>query len=228
VNDYTVTTPRGNPARLAARDQTSDLAVIGSSFGGVAGAGLVDEYELASLHLSGRFVDVGAHIGSVSIAVLLDNPEATATLVEPIPENLDAIRANLAANGLTDRATVIAGAVGTNAITYLFEGDELAATNRYIGNLTVAPKRGSTRIKVRRVTLADLTADGPIAALKVDCEGGEWALFAEPDILDIPIVFGEYHGNPGQEGILAIFGKTHRVTFDRLGGSAGNFRAVRR
>ena len=70
---YALHTPRGNPAHLEARDQTSDLSVIGSTFAGVAGSGLVDEYGLADLHITGRFVDVGAHVGSVAVAVLLDH-----------------------------------------------------------------------------------------------------------------------------------------------------------
>lgn len=220
-----VFSPRGHPAHFEVRDQTSDLSVVGSTFSGVAGAGLVDEYGLAGLHITGRFVDVGAHIGSVAIAVLLDNPAATALLVEPIPENITAITTNLAANGLLNRADILVGAVGTNAISYGYEGDEHAITNRYIGNLAVVPQRNATRITVRRVTLSDLL---PCAAMKLDCEGGEWALFAEPGITDIPLVFGEYHGQPGAEGVLARFGKTHEVTFSHIDRVAGNFRAVAR
>lgn len=219
-----LTTPRGHRAVLHVREGTSDLSVAGSTFAGVAGSPLVDEYGLADTHITGRFVDVGAHIGTVTIAVLLDNPEATALLVEPIPENISVIVENLAANGLLDRAQILTGAVGTNAITYGFRGSELATTNRYIGNLTVAPQRGSKRIEVRRVTLADLL---PAAAMKVDCEGGEWALFADPAITTVPIIFGEYHSGPGAEGVLATFNKTHRVEFASMA-ATGNFRAVAR
>lgn len=225
MDDIEVTTPRGNPAKLGARAQTSDLAVIGSTFRGVAGSGLVDEYGLAETWIGGRFVDVGAHVGAVTVAVLLDNPDATALCVEPIPENISVIAANLAANGLGDRATILPGAVGTNRISYMHEGSETASTNRYIGNLNVSPMRGTERITVRQITLSELL---PCVAMKVDCEGGEWALFADPRITEIPLVFGEYHGKPGAEGVLAVFGKTHRVTFSDMGLSTGNFRAVAR
>lgn len=216
-------TPRGNPAVLHVRDGTSDLAVAGSTFAGVAGSGLVDEYGLADTHIKGRFVDVGAHIGTVTIAVLLDNPEATALLVEPVPENVSAIVANLAANGLLDRAQILTAAVGTNAISYGYRGSEVARTNRYIGNLNVVPQRGATRIEVRRVTLVDLL---PAAAMKVDCEGGEWALFADPAITSVPLVFGEWHGGPGQAGIMETFNVTHHLTFTLSDGGTGNFRAM--
>lgn len=216
-------TPRGRPAVLHYRDDTSDLAVLGSHFAGVVGSPLVDEYGLADLHLSGRFVDVGAHIGAVTVAILLDNPDATAICIEPIPENAELVRANLAANGLDGRAQVLQGAVGTNAITYDFSSDR---TNRYIGNLTVSPKRQpAKRIRVRMVTPSEFL---PAEAVKFDCEGGEWAVIADPALLRVRTVFGEFHGQPGQPGILAAFGKTHKVTFDRIGGAAGNFRAVAR
>jgi FkbM family methyltransferase len=224
VTTHTLTTPRGRPAQLEAREGTSDLSVLGSTFAGVAGSGLIDEYQLADTEIVGRFVDVGAHIGSVTIAVLLDNPEATALLVEPIPENISAITANLAANGLLDRAQILIGAVGTDTIHYGFEGSEVATTNRFIGNLNI-PLRASQVAKVRHVTLSDLL---PCAAMKMDCEGGEWSLLADPRIAEIPLIFGEYHGNPGAVGITNALAKTHRVTFQDMTLSTGNFRAVAR
>lgn len=221
-----VFTPRGAPAQLSVRDGTSDLAVAGSTYRGVAGGGLVDEYGLADFHTNGRFVDVGAHIGSVGIAVLLDNPQATAVFVEPIPENLEVLRDNLARNGLEDRATVLDGAVGTGTITYNFGGGEFADTNRYIGNLNVpATRHSGITLNVRRRTLAELL---PCEAMKLDCEGGEWALFADPLIASVPYVFGEYHGVPGAEGVLEAFRGSHHVEFTSIGQAAGNFRAVAR
>lgn len=217
-------TPRGNPATLQARVNTSDLSVIGSTFRGVAGSGLVDEYGLADTYITGRFVDVGAHVGSVAVAVLLDNPDATALLVEPIPENIRVIEANLTANGLVDRAEVLAGAVGTDTIHYGFMGSEMAATNRFIGNLNI-PLRATKTAKVRHLTLSDLL---PCAAMKLDCEGGEWSLLADPRIVEVPLIFGEYHGAPGAVGVTNALGKTHRVTFQDMTLSTGNFRAVAR
>ena len=205
MSTYTLTTPRGKTAYLEARDGTSDLAVLGSVFAGVAGSGLVDEYDLASLHVTGRFVDVGAHIGSVTIAVLLDNPDASAVCVEPIPENIDVLRANLRANGLTDRATVIEGAFGTDTINY-----------GYVGSKTAT---------VRQLELADIL---PADAIKLDCEGGEWAVLADPLIVTVPTIFGEYHGNPGSVGVTNALGRTHRITFADMTLSTGDFRAVER
>lgn len=209
---------------MLVRPGTSDLAVVGSTFADVAGAGLVDEYGLAGLHVEGRFADVGAHIGSVTVAVLLDNPGATAVCVEPVPENADVLRRNLQANGLADRAEVVEAAFGATAVHYGFSGDEVAVTNRFIGNLNI-PARVESVARVREATLDDVL---PAEALKTDCEGGEWALLADPRIAQVPTVLGEYHGRPGPEGVLAALGATHDVTFSDAGGWAGNFRAVAR
>lgn len=226
--DYPLRTPRGVPAVLEARDDTSDLAVIGSSFAGVAGSGLVDEYGLASLYISGRFVDVGAHVGAVTVAVLLDNPDATAVCVEPIPENVEVLRANLAHNGLTDRTTVIEGAVGTRTVHYNWSGTETLETNRFISNGSGTVFGGEwphETLTVRRVPLRELL---PADAMKLDCEGGEWLLFRERGIAKVPLIFGEYHGEPGPDGVTAALGKTHEVTFGQIDEMAGAFRAVRR
>jgi FkbM family methyltransferase len=227
-DDYQLRTPRGNPVVLSARDDTSDLSVIGSTFAGVAGSGLVDEYNLRDTYITGRFVDVGAHVGSVTIAVLLDNPDATAICVEPIPENVAMLRENLRLNGLEDRATVIEGAVGTDTVYYRFKGTEHLETNRFIANgtgIVFGERQSSEAITVRKVALSELL---PAAAMKLDCEGGEWALFKERAIRSVPLIFGEYHFGEGQPGVTKALGKTHAVEFNHVGDGAGNFRAVAR
>jgi hypothetical protein len=141
IQTYRLTTPRGNSALLACRDDTSDLAIAGSVFGGVAGSPLVDEYDLGAEYITGVFVDVGAHIGAVTVAVLLDNPQARAICVEPIPDNVGVLRQNLELNGLTERATVIAAAVGTKTVRMG------SGTERYVANMRapLAPRRASPR-----------------------------------------------------------------------------------
>ena len=228
TNDYPLRTPRGVPVTMEARDDTSDLSVIGSTMWGVAGSGLVDEYKLAALHITGRFVDVGAHVGSVVVAVLLDNPGTTAICVEPIPENVAVLRHNLELNGLAQRAEIIEGAVGTDTVYYNFEGTEHLVTNRFISNNTgmvFGQTWTSQELKVRRVELAELL---PCDAMKLDCEGGEWALFADKAIKQVPLMFGEYHYGGGPTELVKLLKRTHTVTFEHIGDVAGNFRAVAR
>lgn len=212
---FPLTTPRGAPAVIHARDGTSDLATAGSVFAGVAGSPLVDEYGLRGTHIRGTFLDIGAHIGTVTVAVLLDNPDATAVCVEPLPENVMQIEENLAANGLTERATVMQAAFGTASVAYGH------GHSWYIGNIG----GGSERVvAVPQVRLADLPkAD----AIKTDCEGGEWALLADRGIRRVPLIFGEYHLH-GPDRIRKALGKTHDVTVTETGEGFGLFRAVRR
>ena len=74
-------TPGGNTAWLRARTSTNDGAVAQAILG-------EDEYRLASYYpLTGWMLDIGAHIGTVAIAVALDNPDAKVVAVEALPDN---------------------------------------------------------------------------------------------------------------------------------------------
>jgi len=66
------------------------------------------EGQPAPIHL----IDVGANIGTITIPALKRGLLKTATAIEPHPHNLRLLRANIALNGLEDRVTVLAQAVG--------------------------------------------------------------------------------------------------------------------
>jgi FkbM family methyltransferase len=63
--------------------------------------------------LSGEdtIVDIGAHIGTTSIAALTNHGFTRAVAVEPDPAHLPLLRANVALNGLHDRVQVVAAAM---------------------------------------------------------------------------------------------------------------------
>lgn len=218
-----VRTPRGAPCRIAVRDETTDLATVGSTFW--LWGKLVDEYGLKDRHFDGVFLDVGAHIGTVSTAVLLDNPDASVIAVEPLAENLALIAETINANGLWTRLWVMPGAVGSSAIRY---GPGI---HRYIANITGAD--GET-VEVPEITLRDILDEAkeqfpgkPVQALKTDCEGGEWALFDSPDIGEVPLIFGEFHGR-GSAYLTALLRKTHEVQILSEDSGTGLFEAVRK
>src|SRR5690349_6287046 len=71
-----------------------------------------DEYHLADFHGSGWAVDVGGYLGGVAISLALDNPELRVLVIEPVPDNIRLIRENIERNDLTERVTLIEGAVG--------------------------------------------------------------------------------------------------------------------
>lgn len=210
-----VHSPRGRMVTLHYREGTSDLATIGSTFRlwGI----LHDEYQLGDIRTDGLLVDVGGHVGSVAVAFLVDNPSARAVAVEPLPENVEMIARNAESAGVADRLDIIAGAFGTTTVAYGH------IDHRYVGNITGAS--GET-VTVEQVSLAGLIAEhGPVEVLKTDCEGGEWALLAEPEVADIPLIIGEYH-SLGPDALHDLLDATHEVTADS--GPTGNFRAVRR
>lgn len=220
-----VQTKRGNDGQINVRDGTSDLSLALGSFSNHWAVG-GDEYGLADLHISGVFVDIGAHIGVVSLAVLLDNPEATAILVEPFPENLGMARETMAANGLSERCTFIQAAVGRRDITY--GGED--ADDRFVGN--IGSHDGPT-IRAELVTLPQLVKmAGHIAALKTDCEGGEWAFLRSKAVADVDLIFGEWHGSSsnrdGSSRLHRLLDRTHDIVAFSDDGGVGLFRAVRR
>lgn len=61
------------------------------------------------------FVDIGANIGTQTIYALAFGGFDRAVCFEPMPANLDFLRANLALNNLSDRVIVIGAAVGAQA-----------------------------------------------------------------------------------------------------------------
>lgn len=188
----TWTGPGGVTLTLETRPDTNDWNVCQSVIGH-------DEYGFGPLApLTGTAVDVGAHIGSASVALLALNPDLRVVAIEPIPENAALLRQNLAPYG--DRAIVLerAAGEGDQTIAYGYTGDdEFARIHRFIGNTHVPAGTGYTTVTVPGVTLADLVRDyGPITLIKMDCEGCE-AGFLEDELLeDIPHVVGEIHYGP--------------------------------
>ena len=231
-----VETPRGHLVRLHYRDETSDLATIGSTFR--LWGKLEDEYHLADLQIAGTFVDIGAHVGSVVIAVLADNPEATGIAVEPLPENCKVIRASAESAGVADRLMIIEGAIGTGKaveVGYDFDGDEYLQNHRFIGGMLAGLETARKRITVPVVTLAQLVkmAGGEIAAMKLDCEGCEWIAFRSKAVAKVRTIVGEWHDwaidyQDSVSRLRSLLGATHDITvLDDYGGT-GIFRAVAR
>ena len=100
-------TPGGHPVKMTYRRDTTDWNTVSACLRNPMGAtwDSGDEYHLPR-GLAGWALDLGAHIGAVTIGLLMDNPDLRVLAIEAVPENAELIKANLALNGLTDRAIV--------------------------------------------------------------------------------------------------------------------------
>ena len=227
-------TPAGNVARITYRRDTSDWNTVSACLRNPYGGG--DEYHLPS-GLSGWGLDVGAHIGSVTIGLLLDNPDMRVVAIEAVPPNVELIRQNLEQNGLTGRCVLLAGAAwkgrGSIDVEYGYTGSEFVESHRFIGSITpwIDAPGGKDHASVPRYGLKDALAytkgEGFVWA-KSDCEGCEFPFFRGPLLAKVGTIEGEWHERDGTpEQFAEQLGKTHEVTYAQGIGS-GPFRAVRR
>lgn len=235
---HTFTTPRGQPAKMTLR---TDLAGNLSGFSDWNTVSSVmqphDEYGLASVTISGRAADIGAHIGAVTVALLLDNPGCFVIAVEPVPDNVAILRTNLADNGLTNRCQVWEGAAGkgkTTTIRYGASHTESAIHHAYIGNTGLVYKgKPDYPHETAKVPVFGPADFGSLDLMKIDCEGGEWGFFSL-GMPDCPLIVGEAHSvgsHRGDDipGVLSAYDVTlsgNRSDIE-AGGTCG-FRAVRR
>lgn len=178
-----------------------------------------DEYGLRSLPEAGTVVDVGGYLGGVGIGYAVDHRDARVWIVEPLAANCDLIRKNIDMNELGARVTLIEAAADEpgakrTRVLWDFGDDESAHHHRFVGNSTIATH--SERHQSQDVACIDLPAlvrlaGGHIDLLKIDCEGGEYALFAK-GAADVGIIVGEQH--EGFARLADLLSGTHDVFND--------------
>lgn len=215
-------TPRGATVTLNFRADTNDADVLRSCLN-------EDEYGLRDLYLSGHALDVGAHIGGASVALLVDNPDLMLICLEPVIENEALLIRNLVAAGVRHRALLpmmAAGGEGEHTLDYsvLYHGSESAARHSFVANQTMPADTFSERRTASATSLSEVTALwGDLSFAKIDCEGCEYAFLDSPALRRVERIRGEYH-----RGRLAtLLEATHAVTYDGDEG-VGLFYAIRR
>ena len=229
MNTIEVRSPKGNRITLCHREGTSDLSTIGSTW--ELWGKLEDEYGLGSLPtLTGTAIDIGAHIGSVTFALLADHPDLHVTAVEPLTDNCRVMAASADLNGWTDRLTIIHGAIApgeTADVGYNFRGSDNLVNHRYIGGMTLGVDSEHDIETVPAVTLSSLIGDGS-PFLKVDCEGCEFDLLGDKAIGKVDRIVGEGHPKDWLIRVRKLLRKTHVVTVISDFGGPGTFSAVHR
>ena len=215
------------PVKTITRENTSDLSMFAASM--TLWGRTADEYKLSELpDLEGVALDIGAHIGSVTLALLADHPGLRVIAVEPLVDNANLLREMLAENGWTDRCEVIVGAIAkgkTAQIAWDFSETDYLVAQRYIGGLGLGTLGTHEMVEVPALKMRNLvTADTVFA--KLDCESCEWEAFRDPAVLAIPWVVAEGHGDNWEAKARKVFEATHTVTVLEDHDGTGVFRAV--
>lgn len=202
-------TPHGRPYLMAVRPGTSDWNTANASARGN------DEYGIPT-GLSGWAMDIGAHIGAVSVPLLLDNPDLRVIAIEGLPENVAMLFDNLRLNGVEDRALIIhalAGVEGEGTIHYGKDGE-----HDYIGSTFPGEAHGRG-ISIHGVTLRGAMlqrgpeSDKPIEWMKIDCEGCEYAFLESAWLAAVKWITGECHQSADR--LEEILGITHEVAWPK-------------
>jgi FkbM family methyltransferase len=220
-------TRNGMMVRALVRDETTDWNTVAACVN-------EDEYGLSERSWSGVALDIGAHIGGATLALLADNPELRVVAVEALPANAELLRENVALNGFDDRVTIHGAAASCYSrptlVAYGATDNESDRWHRFIGgNVWRNGPRGE-QVEVPGVTLEQIVAEvGEIAVMKIDCEGCEWDFLASPALASVVEIRGEGHPTAGHtlSDIRGMLEATHDVTFDEAQ-TWGPFRAVRR
>jgi FkbM family methyltransferase len=135
-------------------------------------------------------VDVGAHIGGVSVILATLHPDIRIVAYEPSSSNFAMLSANLRENGITNVTPVrqaVMGEPGELTLTW---------TSKATAGSTVGLSDAARRAReaggwqsevVQCVTLDDVFATHGIdrcSWLKLDCESAEWGIVAKTGVLE--------------------------------------------
>lgn len=225
-------TPGGHAAEFTVRQDTNDGALV---FGILT----LDEYRIRGRNLSGWAIDIGAHVGAITVALAVDNPHLNILAVEAIAANSMLVRENADRNKVGDRVKVITRAASAPGVKHEdilteFTGYDESVIDRdyvygsrFVGNLL----RGEGKhTKVKAIDLAEciaLTGVERITLLKIDCEGCEYQFLRSPALAQVERIVGEWHDGDTFATLKSILDPTHTFTH-RDGTDIGTFEAVLR
>jgi FkbM family methyltransferase len=172
---------RGGAASVGVRHRTGDVVTLGEVFH-------EHDYEPPSavdalLGPTPRILDLGANVGMFGAFALQRWPAATIRGYEPDPDNASVHERVIAVNDAGARWSLEQAAAGATNGTARFAGGQAA--------LSHLASDGELEVEVHDVLAAVAEAD----LLKIDVEGGEWAIIGDPRFADAPprALAMEYH-----------------------------------
>jgi FkbM family methyltransferase len=135
-------------------------------------------------------IDIGAHIGGVSVVLALLRPDIRIIAYEPSSSNFTMLCANLEENGITNVTPVQQAVMGEpGELTLTWAAHATAGSVVGLSDATrVARERiGWSSERVQCVTLDEVFATHGIdrcSWLKLDCESAEWGIMAKTGMLE--------------------------------------------
>lgn len=152
-------------------------------------------------------LDVGAHIGSFATNVVTLHPQARVDCYEPSPESARYLRRNVTQNELGDRITVHELALADKEGTALLDDNSGGSVHNGLMREDHRLVDGADALDTRHaIEVPTTTFDIAVAAaapelVKMDCEGGEYALVyaSSPESwASVQSVVMEYHPVAGE------------------------------
>ncbi len=158
--------------RFGLREGTAD-------FNAVQSVAVQDEYNLRAIPFEDGdvVIDIGAGIGSMSLAMASLNERLKVYAYEPLPENVALLRENALANGLANVRVFLLAVGGEEGKTKIHYGDEATESGRvhhFLGNALNVPLKGFCDADA--TTLERIFLDNRIKRcklVKIDTEGAE-------------------------------------------------------
>jgi FkbM family methyltransferase len=162
-------------------------------------------------------LDVGAHIGLFTLRILDAEPRCRVIAVEPSRENFACLKSNIALLGGKPELRLLNLGVGGSFGKIKMR--EIPTNRSFDARTMPADQRDAAAVDVVPLAhLFSLAGEGPIALLKMDIEGGEYAAFSTADaklFQRVERFAMEYHDNyvPGTLALLQErLSPTHQVT----------------
>jgi FkbM family methyltransferase len=149
-------------------------------------------------------VDIGSYIGDFALYAVKYLDAAHVVAYEPTRENFAMLTRNVELNGFGDRIAPVRKAVGRSGLVVL-SVQRLAANEIHASSHWYREAEQRTLPSVTLVELLDAHRLESVDLLKVDCEGGEYEIFATaPDAVfeRIDNIAFEYHAIDGYEPCL--------------------------
>jgi FkbM family methyltransferase len=188
---------RASEARVGVRHATGDVVTLGEVFHERDYEPPAPVAARLDAHAAPRLVDLGANVGMFGVQALARWPAATCTAYEPDPANAAVHERVIAANGWGERWELRRAAAGARDDVAAFVAGEIALSRlAAVGGAGTA----GAPIDVRVEDVLPVVAGADL--VKMDIEGGEWAILGDPRFAAAPprALAMEYHAEGAPAG----------------------------